>query len=252
MDFPRFNAVGLITGAASGLGAACSVEMARRSQGGLILIDPDERALDRIANDLDDAAPERVSMLAFDAGDADTWTRAQDFIQSQYGRLDWAIVNVAAAPTEKKSDLVEWKRVLPAQLEAVVRTLRVLMPMMAKNTLGGAIVVTAPAAALSAEKNKAGLADLVRAAGVEAAAQNVHVNAVVTDGQQSPLWKKLPWLADLRKQGGDEAGAAKRIAKLPAPVVRHDAAPGALVMSLLSDETPLNGVTLIVDGAAKA
>lgn len=253
MELSRFNAVGLITGATSGLGAACAEDMARRSQGGLILVDPDESALNAVADNLDEAAPERVSMLAFDPGDADRWAQAADFIRTHYGRVDWAVINATAGRPGAPSDLVEWRRVLPTQLEAVVRTLRVLIPLMAKNTLGGAVVIAAPAAALTPDKNtKAGLVELVRAAGAEAKAENVRVNAIALGGAETPLWKKAPWYGDVLRQGGDAAGASQRVAKLPSPLLRHDESPVTLAMTLLGTETALNGVTLIVDDAAKA
>jgi NAD(P)-dependent dehydrogenase (short-subunit alcohol dehydrogenase family) len=253
MELSRFNAVGLITGATSGVGRACADAMALRSQGGLILVDPQEKALSAVADDLEGNAPERVSMLAFDPGDADRWAQAAEFIRAHYGRIDWAVINATGSPSGGPSDLVEWRRVLPTQLEAVVRILRVVIPLMANNTLGGAIAVVAPAAALTPGKNaKAGLVELIRAAGAEAKAANVRVNAVAFEGKESPLWKKAPWYADLVRQGGGDAGAAARIAKLQTPLVRHDADPVSLAMTLLSDEMALNGVTLIVDGAAKA
>ncbi len=253
MRLTRFNAVGMITGAATGLGPACAADLARTSQGGLVLVDADEAALERIADDLMDTAPERVSMLAFDVGDPDRWAQASDFIRNQYGRLDWAIVNTAAT-LDGDPELVQWRRVLPVQLEAVLRTLRVLLPMMAQNSMGGAVVVTAPVAALSVDRGvKAGLAHLVRAASIEGAPGGVRVNAVATAGQGSPLWKKAPAYAELLKQSrGDEEALSGKIAKLSAPVVRHDAPPAQLIMTLLSDDTPLSGATLLVDDAAKA
>ena len=106
----RLNPVTLITGAASGVGAPCVREMARRSQGGLVLVDLDDASLCAVADDLEkeNVAPERVSTLAFDVADEERWMQATDFIEAQYGRLDWAVLYAGMPKT--KSDLLDFRR----------------------------------------------------------------------------------------------------------------------------------------------
>jgi 2-keto-3-deoxy-L-fuconate dehydrogenase len=203
MEADRLDAVALITGAGSGIGAAVARDIARRSEGGLILVDFDESALTAVADDLEQhkVAPERVSTLAFDVADQDRWRQAADFIRGQYGRLDWAVVNAGvahSAPIEE-TDLVDWRRVMSTNLDGAFLTLRTVMPLMRGNLRGGRIVVSASAAAIKAERgvagygaSKAGLLQLMRVAAKEGAPDNIRVNAiapgaVVTD-KQLRLW----------------------------------------------------------------
>lgn len=254
----RLNPVTLITGAGSGIGAGCAPELARRSTGGLLLADIDEAALGLVADELDavGVSPERVSTLAFDVSDIARWAQAAAFIQSQYGRLDWAVVNTSAAttPAPAPSDLVDWGSTTSGQLEATIQSLRTIMPLMAKNRQGGAIVVTTSAAAIKAEplspNSGPGLLQVMRAASREAAHSNVRINAIAPGGATTPMWNEMPWFQDLVREMGNENAAFDKIARQPRALARY--AQGGdvnrLIVMLLAEEAPISGATLVVDG----
>lgn len=254
----RLNPVTLIVGAGSGIGAGCARDLARKSTGGLLLADIDEGALRVVADELDaaGASPERVSTLAFDATDAARWTQAATFIHGQYGRLDWAVVNTSAAhqPQPAESDLVDWGRTTSTQLEATIQSLRTIMPLMAKNAQGGAIVVTTSAAAIKAEPlaphAAPGLLQVMRAASREAAHSNVRINAIAPGGPETPLWNEIPWFQDIVRETGSENAAFDKIAHMQRPLARYprDSDVSRLIVSLLADDAPITGATLVVDG----
>jgi 2-keto-3-deoxy-L-fuconate dehydrogenase len=191
----RLNPVTLIAGAGSGIGAACAHDLARKSHGGLVLADMDETALALLADEIDaaGAAPERLSTMVMDGGDAARWAQATTFVQSQYGRLDWAVVNASAAQAKpvEQSDLVDWGSKTVAHLEGAIITLQALMTLIGKNTQGGAIVVIARAAAIKTEadaRSAPGLLEVVRAAAQEGGANNVRINAIAPGGPETPMW----------------------------------------------------------------
>jgi NAD(P)-dependent dehydrogenase (short-subunit alcohol dehydrogenase family) len=256
MGLERLDTVAIITGAASGIGAACARDVAKRAEGGLILVDQDVDALDRLADALGEqgAAPERVSMLAFDVGDADDWARAGQFIRDQYGRLDWAVVNAAAAPasTGAPTDLIDWRRSMATNLDGAFMSLRTVMPLMKLNSQGGAVVITAPAAAIKSDPAsalKAGLLQLVRAAAKEGAPDLLRINALAHSGAEAPVAASLPLFQDLVGQAGGEQAALEAIAKLAMPAARYAETDVArAILMLLSDATPISGATLVVDG----
>jgi NAD(P)-dependent dehydrogenase (short-subunit alcohol dehydrogenase family) len=243
MELDRLNPVTLITGAASGIGAACARLLSRRSEGGLILADFDEDALCKTADSLRQP-PERVSTLAFDLADPKRWADAAHFIQGQYGRLDWAIVN-AGAPAPQ-SDLVEWRR--DAELDDAFLALRAVTPLMRASAQGGAIVVTASAAALNAPK--AGLTQFMRVAAQEATPGIVRVNAIAPGGAATPMWANMPWFQDLVAEHGSEGAALDSLSGMAPPLARLAAAADVarLIMLLLSDASSITGATLVVDG----
>lgn len=261
MEADRLDAVALITGAASGIGASCARDIARRSDGGIILVDFDEDALGRVADDLEqnNVAPERVSMLAFDVADQDRWRQAADFIRGQYGRLDWAIVNAGVSHSSpiEETDLVDWRRVMSTNLDGAFLTLRTVMPLMRGNIRGGSIVVSASAAAIKAEPgvgayaaSKAGLLQLMRVAAKEGAPDNIRVNAIAPGGVETPMWSTMPWFQDLVREKGSERAAFDALAQLATPLARYAGADdiARLIIMLLSDESPITGATLVVDG----
>lgn len=254
----RLNPVTLITGAGSGIGAGCAQELARKSSGGLLLADIDEAALNVVADELDAAgvSPERISTLTFDVTDISRWAQAANFIQSQYGRLDWAVVNTSAANTQapRQSDLVDWGRTTSAQLEATIQSLRTIMPLMAKNSQGGAIVVTTASAAIKAEPlapgAAPGLLQVMRAASREAAHSNVRINAIAPGGATTPMWNDMPWFQDLVRDTGSENAAFDKLAQMPRALARYaqSADVNRLIVMLLAEEMPVTGATLVVDG----
>jgi 2-keto-3-deoxy-L-fuconate dehydrogenase len=251
MEFNRINPVALITGATSGIGEACTRDIARKAEGGLILVDFDESELDRVADALANNAPERVSTLAFDVSDPDRWAQAAAFIKSQYGRLDWAVINAGEKPAAAgaATDLVDWRSMASANLLGAVQTLNSLMPLMTSNLQGGAIVVSASATALKPE-SKAGLLQVVRSAASEGMPNNVRVNAIAPGGAETPMWASMPWFQELVRETGGERAAFEKIATLATPLARYEKTSeiARLIMMLLSDENPITGATLVVDG----
>jgi len=241
MHLDRLDPVTLITGAGSSIGAACARTLARRSQGGLILVDADEAALTAAADALD-RAPERVSMLPFDARDEGRWAQAMDFIRNQYGRIDWAVVH--AAPGYAATDLVDWGDASP-KLNGAPTTLAAVAPLICANLQGGGVVITA-----SGETLSCGLTEFVRATAREGAPNNLRTNAMVFNAAGADAWPSLPWFKEIAAKAGGDAAALEQVATLAAPMARFAAAddPMRMIALMLSDEVAASGATLAVDG----
>jgi NAD(P)-dependent dehydrogenase (short-subunit alcohol dehydrogenase family) len=246
MGLNRINPVVLVSGAASPIGSACVQALGGALDGGLILVDADEGALDGAADAIA-APPERVSTLAFDQADPARWQAAREFIAAHYGRLDFAIINTINE-TAVLSDhrLKKRSRGAEADLDIAGLAVRTLTELMRANALGGGVVVIIAAETIADDET--GLTAFMRAAAKEGAADTISVNAIAIGACEAAHARRAPSLADLTCEAGGASAALEHVARLPTPMARASSGqPGPLAELLLG--APVSGVTLIVDAA---
>ncbi len=180
------NRTALITGAASGIGAATAAWLDQQGVGKLILVDRDEKGL--AAHDLSC----KVQLESGDVCDPDFWNSLD------IGTIDHALVNagVAAGGPIAEMDFAEWRRILSINLDGAFLTLQAAMKAMSK---GGSIVLTAsvsgqkPMAGASAYgTSKAALIHLSKCAALEGAPANIRVNAIAPGGVETAIWDGDP------------------------------------------------------------
>ena len=172
--------VGLVTGAGSGIGKACADELKRR---GAAVVGVDLRGAD----------------VAIDVTDPEAQASALRTAVESYGGLDVLVVAAgifgATIPIAEMT-MVEWRKVLSVNLDAIADLLQQAHPLLARSPVGGRVVligsknVAAPgkgAAAYSA--SKAALTQLARVAALEWAADRIRINVVHPDAVfDTGLW----------------------------------------------------------------
>jgi rhamnose utilization protein RhaD (predicted bifunctional aldolase and dehydrogenase)/NAD(P)-dependent dehydrogenase (short-subunit alcohol dehydrogenase family) len=184
---PFAGMVGLVTGAASGIGRACAAELARR--GAAV-----------VGVDRGESAPGTASVnVVADVTDPAAQAAALRTTVEQFGGLDVLVIAAgifgATVPISEMSN-EEWRRVLSVNLDAVADLLHIAHPLLARSPVGGRVViigsknVPAPgkgAAAYSA--SKAALTQLARVAALEWAGDRIRVNVVHPDAVfDTGLW----------------------------------------------------------------
>mgnify|MGYP001367917176 FL=1 len=183
--------------------------------------------------------------MAFDIANSKRWKQAAEFINAQYGRLDWALIN--ADPASPK-------------LDAILLSLRALMPLLGANSEGGAVLITGTAAATNVEAElgvfgapKPGLLQVVRAAAKEGAHNLVRVNAIALGGMDAPLWREAPLFQDLARETGGERAAIEHIGQLAAPFARFTGSDdiARLIRLLFTESVTLSGAAFVVEGGYK-
>jgi NAD(P)-dependent dehydrogenase (short-subunit alcohol dehydrogenase family) len=176
----------LVTGAASGIGAACCRRLAGPDTSILLHTRKNAEGLERVAAELRDAGSETAVMLGDIANPAVPEALVAGTLE-KFGRLDVVVFAAGFAdktPVAEMSDAILGKS-LDAVLWGFLRTARAALPHLSEGRIVAISsfvahvfrtdVSTFPASAAA----KAGMEALVRAIAVEAAAKGTTVNAVV-------------------------------------------------------------------------
>lgn len=237
----------LITGAASGIGAACADWLARRGVSRIVMVDRNEREL------AGGALACRAVRYTGDVADPALWER----IEAQAGPIDHAIVNagIASGSAIAETTFDEWRRVLSVNLDGAFLSLRTSLRLLPD---GGSVVVTASVAGLKAEPHtgaygasKAALIQLARVAAKEAAPRGIRVNAIAPGGVDTPIWDDLPFFQGMVEQAESRSAAIDAMAAMATPLGRY-ASPEEIagqIGFLLSDlARNITGTALVSDG----
>ena len=250
-DFDFSGRSALITGAASGIGAACARWLDRRGIARLILVDRDEAALGKLELDSE------VRRIFGDVTDPTVGER----IAAQAGAIDHAIVNAGIASGGTIADLnfAEWRRTMSINLDGALLSLQSAIALIRQRGAGGSIVLTASISGTKAEPgtaaygaSKAGVLQLARVAAKELAAERIRVNAIAPGGVDTPIWDDQPFFADMVAQhGGDRAAAIAALAGMATPLGRYatpDEIAGQIGFLLSDMAASITGTVLVSDG----
>ena len=238
----------LVTGAASGIGAACIQRLIRAGADRFVLVDrePLDSAALALASD--------CTTFRGDVADPALW----DEVEASAGPLDWAVLNagVAAGGPITETGFDEWRRVLGTNLDGAFLSLRSAMRLASD---GASIVLTASISGVKAEPgtaaygaSKAGVIQLAKVAAKEGAARGIRVNAIAPGGVDTPIWDQTPFFRELVAQhGGDRAAALAAMARMATPLGRYARSEeiAGQIAFLLSDEAAtITGAVLVSDG----
>ena len=237
----------LVTGAASGIGAAVARWLDERGIGRLVLVDRDAETLGAL--DLS-CTCERV---IGDVSDPGLWEGIAGLAP-----LDHAVINagISAGAPIAECDFAEWRRVMAVNLDGAFLSLQAAMRAI---TGASSVVVTDSVSGVKAEPgtaaygaSKAALIQLAKVAAKEGAPQGLRVNAIAPGGVDTPIWDQTPFFRDLVAQhGGDRDAAMKAMAEMATPLGRYASAEevAAQVGFLLSDAAAtITGTVLVSDG----
>ena len=248
----------LITGAASGIGAACARRMAREGAQ-LLLADINGEGVNTLAAELGCAS------VRADVTHAEDIRRMLDLAYERWGRLDVLLNNAGVAEIRPLLDLTEeeWDRMLATNLRAVFFVLQGAAKRMcnqmpiAGSALRGKLIQTASIAAYRGglahmvhyAASKAGVVSITRTAAQVLASYRITSNCICPGAVDRPMWRKID--AEWSKLEGWEVGEAwkRRTAFIPLgrPETAEDVA-GVVSFLASRDSDYMTGQAVNVDG----
>lgn len=241
--------VALVTGAASGIGAAMAHWLDVRGIGELILIDMDRSGLDTLGLSC------KINALGGDVADPSLWK----LLERNLPLLDYAVLNAGVASNGDIVDLdiASWRKTMAVNLDGSFLSLRTTLRTM-KRQGRGSVVLTASVSGIKAaagtaaySASKAATIQLAKVAAAEAAKYGVRVNAIAPGGVDTGIWDRAEWFAPLVEQHGGRAEALAVMAKDATPLGRFAKADevAAQIGFLLSDAAAtITGTCLVSDG----
>jgi NAD(P)-dependent dehydrogenase (short-subunit alcohol dehydrogenase family) len=232
--------VAIVTGGASGIGAACARRLA--AEGASVAIaDVDESRGSALARDL---GPDCAVVVHCDVVREADWRRLRDVVLERFGRLDTlhsnAFLQIPAAAHELEAE--DWDRMLAVNLKAAYLGTKVLVDLLAASR--GSIVLTSSVNAFIGRPgrpayaaSKAGLAALGRQLAVEYGPE-VRVNTIVPGAILTPAWDAVPEEA---RRASEQGTAAKRLG-------RSDEVAAAVAFLASDQARHITGAALLIDG----
>lgn len=246
MDFSGRTA--LITGAASGIGAACARWLDTHGIARLILVDRDGQGLNALELGCD------AECHAGDVSDPEFWAR----LEGKLDRLDHAIVNAgiaAGAPIAQES-FEQWRQIMSVNLDGAFLTLATALRRIASGKRGGSIVLLSSVTGVKPMpgtgaygSSKAALAHLAKIAALESAPENIRINAIAPGGVDTPIWDNDPDFKAMAAEIGRDTAIANYATGTPLGRFAGAGEIAATIGFLLSDEAAnITGAVLSSDG----
>ncbi|MFV0623946.1 SDR family NAD(P)-dependent oxidoreductase [Sphingomonas sp. ac-8] len=236
----------LVTGAASGMGAAAARRFSE--EGANVALADLSDQLEKTAAALPE---ERTLALTVDVSDSSAVDRMVADVVARFGGLDVLVSNagIASEGAPEAIDDDQWNRVIATDLSSVFFCARAAVPHLEKR--GGSIVHTASVSGIGGDWGlspynaaKGGVVNLTRALALEFGKRGVRVNAV------APSLTRTGMTEDMLK---DDPLVAKFVERIPLGRVCEPEEVAAVMAFLASpDASFMTGAIVAVDGGVSA
>src|SRR5580700_1485060 len=247
--------VAIVTGGASGIGAACATTLAR--EGAKVAVtDVDDAGGQAVVHKIESAGGEAI-FLHHDVTLEESWPAIIEATERRFGRLDVMVANAGIGILCKavEMSLADWRRQTAVNLDGVFLSVKYAVPAM-RRAGGGSIIMMSSIAGLRGSPGlagycatKGGVRLFAKAVAMESAADAIRVNSVHPGIIATPIWEKIPVGASNagRNAPVDPHELARRSVPLGEAGMAQDIADG--VLFLASDASRhMTGAELVIDG----
>ena len=259
--------VALVTGGASGIGAACA-ELLAREGASVAVTDVDELRGPEVVAGIRKAGGE-ATFWHHDVTSEPRWIEIVAEVEKRFGRLDILVSNAGigiAVPSITEMSLSDWRRQTAINLDGVFLSVKHCLPLMRKTSTqknnSGSIIMMSSLAGLRGAANlsgycatKGGVRLFAKAIAMECASfdDGIRVNSVHPGIIDTPIWGKIPTEAQGRGQNAPIDPEER--AKFATPLARagHASEIASGVLFLASDASRyVTGTELVIDGGMNA
>jgi meso-butanediol dehydrogenase/(S,S)-butanediol dehydrogenase/diacetyl reductase len=237
----------IVTGAASGIGAATARRFA--SEGAIVaLIDREEIGLAKVAKEF---AAERTLAHVADVSNSDAVDKMVATVVKRFGRLDVLVNNAGVHEGGEPGDITndQWRKVMATDVDGVFFGCRSALPHLEKTK--GSIVNTASVSGTGGDWGmspynaaKGAVVNLARALALDLGKKGIRVNAVC------PSLTRTGMTADMMD---DQALLRKFAERIPIGRVCEPEEIASVIAFLASDDASfMTGANVAVDGGVSA
>jgi NAD(P)-dependent dehydrogenase (short-subunit alcohol dehydrogenase family) len=255
--------VALVTGGASGIGAAVS-ELLAREGASVVVTDVDDLKGPELVAGIKKAG-HAADFLHQDVTSEARWVEVVAEVEKRFGRLDILVSNAGigiAVPSIVDMSLEDWRRQTAINLDGVFLSVKHCLPAMRRSGGAGSIILMSSLAGLRGAQGlsgysatKGGVRLFAKSVAMECATagDGIRVNSVHPGIIDTPIWGKIPTEATGRGQNAPIDPEER--ARLVTPLGRagHASEIASGVLYLASDASSyVTGTELVIDGGMYA
>jgi NAD(P)-dependent dehydrogenase (short-subunit alcohol dehydrogenase family) len=248
----------LVTGAASGIGAAAARRLS--TEGAKVALS--DLNLDGARAVADEIGPSAIA-IAHDVTDADSWKAALSVVEAALGGLHILVnsAGIAIVGSVEDTTLEDWRRVHAVDLDSIFFGCKYAVPLIArtvsKTACGGSIINISSVSGIIAGHNlaaynsaKAGVRHLTKSVALHCARKNYGIRS----NSVHPAFVDTSMLDDIMRPGINRAEGLERLAaQVPLGRLGTTDDIANAILFLASDESAfMTGAELVLDGGTSA
>lgn len=255
--------VALVTGAASGIGAACAEVLAREGAD-VLMTDIDDARGEALAARINAAGAGRAHFMHQDVTEEPRWPEVVAEAERRFGGLQVLVCNAGIGvmvPSVLDMSLAEWRRQMAINVDGVFLNVKYGIPAIRRAGKGGSVVMISSVAGLRGSAGLAGYSAtkgavrlFAKSVALECAGarDGIRCNSVHPGIIATPIWEKIPaGMGGGRNAPIDPHALAAAGVPIGVASEARDIAEG--VLWLASDASRhVTGSELVIDGGMTA